>query len=253
MTEEHIFDLLPGYALGILDDEDRLHVTTHLMKCSICARELKTYSAATDQLAFGVQLESPDPNLKMKVLQSVEAAARTSAPVEHDSRLPFFGKIGANWQESLRILLGRQAGLALAVLAIFLVLFLGINNYLLWQQVNDLQVRLPGDNVQFIRLDGTDKAPESIGYMIVFKNNRYGSLTVENVPVLDEAYQYQIWLMKDGERTNGGVFSVNDSGYGVLQVYSKQPLEIYDSFGITIEPAGGSPEPTGERILDGGL
>jgi anti-sigma-K factor RskA len=89
--------------------------------------------------------------------------------------------------------------------------------------------------------------------MIVFKNNHYGSLTVENAPVLDATQQYQVWLIKNGERTNGGVFSVNDSGYGVLQVYSKQPLEIYDSFGITIEPAGGSPAPTGERILGGGL
>jgi anti-sigma-K factor RskA len=119
--------------------------------------------------------------------------------------------------------------------------------------VDDLEARVPGNNVQIVRLDGTGSAPQTVGYVIVFKNNRYGSLTVENAPVLNEDQQYQIWLMKNGERISGGVFSVNDSGYGVLQVYSKEPLEVYDSFGITIEPVGGSPAPTGEKILGGGL
>jgi hypothetical protein len=41
--------------------------------------------------------------------------------------------------ERVRSLFGPQAGLALGVLAFLLVLFLGINNYMLWQRVNDLK------------------------------------------------------------------------------------------------------------------
>jgi anti-sigma-K factor RskA len=246
MSEVHVVDLLPGYALEILDEEEMLEVARHLSHCVPCTRELETYLETTNQLAYSVPEHIPAPELRAKVLRSVEHAARQAAsPVNDIAKMSVWERV---WS-----LFGPQAGLALGVLAFLLVLFLGINNYMLWQRVNDLEARVPGNNVQIVRLDGTTSAPQSVGYMIVFKNNHYGSLTVENAPVLDATQQYQVWLIKNGERTNGGVFSVNDSGYGVLQVYSKQPLETYDSFGITIEPAGGSPAPTGERILGGGL
>jgi anti-sigma-K factor RskA len=34
---------------------------------------------------------------------------------------------------------------------------------------------------------------------------------------------------------------------------SEQPLKAFSTFGITIEPAGGSPGPTGDKVLGGGL
>jgi anti-sigma-K factor RskA len=246
MTEVHVVDLLPGYALEILDEEEMLEVARHLSHCVRCTRELEMYLETTNQLAYSVPVHTPAPELRAKVLRRVEHAAQRAAFQINDTD-------GTSVWERVRSLLGPQAGWALGVLALLLILFLSINNYMLWQRVNDLEARVPGNNVQIVRLDGTDSAPQSVGYMIVFKNNHYGSLTVENAPVLDATQQYQVWLIRNGERTNGGVFSVNDSGYGVLQVYSKQPLEIYDSFGITIEPAGGSPAPTGDSILDSSL
>ena len=56
-----------------------------------------------------------------------------------------------------------------------------------------------------------------------------------------------------GQRTSGGVFSVYDEGYGVLKIDAPEPLISYQNVGITIEPAGGSPGPTGERVLGGDL
>jgi len=36
-------------------------------------------------------------------------------------------------------------------------------------------------------------------------------------------------------------------------VQANQPLDTYQSFGITIEPNGGSPAPTGKKVLGGNL
>jgi anti-sigma-K factor RskA len=58
-----------------------------------------------------------------------------------------------------------------------------------------------------------------------------------------------LWLIQDGQRTSGGVFSVSDEGYGSLWISSPEPLATYSAFGITIEPAGGSPGPTGDKVL----
>jgi anti-sigma-K factor RskA len=57
------------------------------------------------------------------------------------------------------------------------------------------------------------------------------------------------WLIENGQRTSGGVFSVSQEGYGSLRVSSPQPLSNYSAFGITVEPVGGSPGPTGNKVL----
>jgi anti-sigma-K factor RskA len=253
MIEEHVFDFLPGYALEILDDEDLLRVARHLPHCVACIAELEAYAATRDQLAFMAPVQAPAADLRARVLQKVNAESQHARAVERVPESINSTQVRTAWWDHLRMFLGRQAGFTFAVLALLIILFLGINNYLLWQRVDKLHTLLPEDQVLIARLDGTANAPGASGYVIVYRDNKYGSLTVENAPVLDENQQYQIWLIRDGERTSGGVFSVNASGYGVLQVYSHEPLDMYDSFGITIEPAGGSPAPTGEKILGGGL
>ena len=100
-----------------------------------------------------------------------------------------------------------------------------------------------------ISLSSTASMPQAKGLIIVSGDGRYGTLVASDMEPLDETQQYQLWLIKDGKRTSGGVFSVSKSGYTALQVYSKEPLGSFDAFGITVEPYGGSPGPTGEKVL----
>ncbi|MFQ5657668.1 MAG: anti-sigma factor [Candidatus Methylomirabilales bacterium] len=55
---------------------------------------------------------------------------------------------------------------------------------------------------------------------------------------------YQLWLIRDGVRDTGGLFSVDDAGRAVLIVRPPQPLETYEAVGATVEPAGRSAGPT---------
>lgn len=274
--EEHVFDLLPAYALGCLDQEDFVKVSRHLADCAVCQNELATYYAAADQLAMAAPLRTPPLELKQKILQRVaapqpEAAAQsqpdrspeTSRPKDasrpsdglRPSAAPRPAPAGnphKSW-DLFRGLFAQPLGLAFAVAALLLIIFMGISNLLLWQRVNELQARAPKENMQLVRLDGTTNAPNAQGYIMVFKNETYGTLVVENAPALQAGYQYQLWLIRDGKRTSGGVFSVTGEGYGTLEVSADQPLENYPSFGITIEPAGGSLAPTGKKVLGGKL
>ncbi|MEN4042347.1 MAG: anti-sigma factor [Anaerolineaceae bacterium] len=253
MADEHILDLLPGYALGALDDEDLLKTARHLPHCTACLREFEAYLSVKDQLAFLIPSRSPDYSLKARVLKKVEAESRQAGHARSlPAAAPAVFRSTTGWHR-LRLLFGRSKSLVFAALLLALIVLLGLNNYLLWQQFTQAQALLPGERVMIARLDGTSQAPDAIGYVIIFRNNKYGSLTVENAPVLGENQQYQVWLIRNGERVSGGLFSVNAAGYGVLQIYSHEPLDRYEAFGITIEPAGGSPAPTGEKILGGNL
>jgi anti-sigma-K factor RskA len=124
------------------------------------------------------------------------------------------------------------------VLALVALIVL-IGAYFIWQQGGAEQVELTA----------TDAAPDAQGLIEIAANGRDASLTVAGLPPLPAEQQYQLWLIRDGQRDSGAVFSVNTDGSATVPVESERPLSEYGAFGITIEPAGGSPGPTGERVL----
>jgi anti-sigma-K factor RskA len=248
MSEEHVFDLLPGYALGILDQEELSKVKEHVQRCDVCQREYAAYAETAEQLAIITPQSIPAPELRSKVLQKAQTVDEY-----HTSRPFLLVPENMSFRQVLRNLFRQPAGLAFGVLTLLVILILGINNILLRQQVRELHAQTPTGYMQIIRLEGSDLAPETSGYVMVFRDQNYGSLAVTHAPLLAEDQQYQIWLIRDGSRTSGGVFSVNEDGYGNLMVSAEQPLDSFDAFGITIEPLGGSRQPTGEKVLGGEL
>jgi anti-sigma-K factor RskA len=102
-----------------------------------------------------------------------------------------------------------------------------------------------------VSLGGDDLAPQAVGLIVVSQDGSHGTLVVDRLPRLDESQQYQLWLIQDGKRVSGAVFSVGEDGYGSVWVSAPEALIQYSQFGVTIEPTGGSPSPTGERVLFG--
>jgi anti-sigma-K factor RskA len=129
--------------------------------------------------------------------------------------------------------------------ALLLLVILAIGNIILWQRLLR-EPTLPGRPVALM---GTEVAPEARGTILISEGGRNGTLVVEGLPPLDAAQQYQLWLIDDGARDNGGVFSVNADGYSSMTLTAPQALDAYSAFGITIEPAGGSPGPTGAKVM----
>ncbi len=248
MSEEHVFDLLAAYALGILEEDEFRMVREHLEHCSICQREYEIYNETVAQIVDISKQSVPASDLKEKVLHRVTQAGKSQTFKVSE---PIAEKAG--FWETLRNFMLQPASLVFGVISLTLIFFLGFNLISLRQQVNSLQEQVSNNYMHVVRLEGTSLAPQTSGYVMVFAGEEYGSLAVTNAPLLDDGQQYQIWMIQDGVRTSGGVFSVNEAGYGNLMVSAEQPLDTFQSFGITIEPAGGSPQPTGDKILGGDL
>ncbi len=154
------------------------------------------------------------------------------------------------WQQlgrSLRVLQHPAWGLA----SLALILALVASNVLLWQQVNRPGVAANMQGMRSLALVSTASAPKASGIVVISTDGEYGTLVVDNLPTLDKTQQYQLWLMQDGTRISGAVFSVGKDGYGSTPILAPDPLTRYSSFGITIEPSGGSPHPTGAKVLGG--
>jgi anti-sigma-K factor RskA len=256
MMEDLVADLLPGYALGSLDEDELIQVARHLPTCDRCRNELISFWQTADHLAMALPLRSPSPDLRARILSRVEQTqVKTASLPPVQSAVPLRARPSRTerWRVLLNSLFVPRMGMLAAGLALILVLILSVSNFLMWKRVSDIQALVPAGNMRLVNLKGTSNAPVARGYLMVFKNEKYGSLVVEDAPALQAGTQYQLWLIKDGIRTNGGVFSVNAQGYATLEINSSLTLESYQSVGITVEPSGGSPAPTGEKVLGGDL
>lgn len=237
MKHQLILDLLPAYALGALDAIEAQQLEEHLNQCDDCRAELRQFQQVVDELPLAAPMISPPAELKAQILSQLEppaAVRKTQQPSGWQAWVARFNRWALVW----------------GVTSLALILVLLVSNILLWQR----QTRMDAANQFYvIALAGTDNAPDASAVLIISSEGDDGTLVVKKLPTLDEEYQYQLWLVRDGQRTSGGVFSVYSNGYGHLSVRSDDPLISYDSFGVTIEPAGGSLGPTGEKVLGGDL
>jgi|YelNatPaOPRAMG01_1025707.scaffolds.fasta_scaffold06660_9 anti-sigma-K factor RskA len=232
----HVEELLPGYALGALDDSERGEVEAHLAVCGHCAAELRTYRNVSDYLARSVPMVEPPERLKAAILKRVQG------------RKPMPAAPRLSWVERVRAAFMRTAPVW-GVVSLALVIILAVSNLLLWRQMQ--QIQQASSRFTTVALAGTDAAPGAIGMIVISHDGRYGTLIVDHLPPLKQDKQYQLWLINGEKRTSGGVFNVDQNGYGSVWITSPGPLIQFQSFGITIEPAGGSPGPTGQKVLGG--
>jgi anti-sigma-K factor RskA len=235
--ENHVLDLLPAFVLGILTDEETNRVAEHLAGCETCRVEQTRLQQVADDLPLALAQTAPPSRVKEKLLLAV----RSSEPKMVPTSQPVF------WQRLLVPF--RQL---VPLLGAALIVLLVVVNLLLWRQLSFATVH-PGTPMQVIALTNTQDAPNAVGTLIMNQPGDYGTLVVDKLAVLDSSQEYQIWLIKNGQRVSGGLFSVNPDGYASLEIQAAKPLSQYDSVGVTIEPFGGSPGPTGSKVLGGAI
>jgi anti-sigma-K factor RskA len=239
MNDGHVYELIPEYALGVLDEADQFVVIEHLKVCKSCRSELEGYRRVVDELPMAMQFHQPPEHLKQQILSKV----KIERPEKETSK--------PNFWLNLRQVLLRSAPVW-GTAGFVLLMILALSNLFLWQRLNQLEEANQHELIS-IALLGTESSPNAVGMLVMSSDGDYGVLVSDGLPVLSVDQQYQLWLIRDGVRTSGGVFSVNQQGYGNLVVASNQPLTGYDAFGVTVEPAGGSPGPTGAKVLGSDL
>lgn len=86
-----------------------------------------------------------------------------------------------------------------------------ISNVLLWQQINEPEPGPEPGRMMAVRLNSTSVIPDADGYITISADGLSEAMVLDQVPQLEEEEQeYQLWLVKDGERTSAVLLSVDE-------------------------------------------
>jgi anti-sigma-K factor RskA len=81
------------------------------------------------------------------------------------------------------------------------------------------------------------------GELIVTASGDRAVIRVEQLPTLPPDQTFQLWLLDiEGTLRSGGIFRAQGDATHIL-VPLERPFSAYQRFGVSIEPAGGSPYP----------
>ena len=262
-------DLIPVYVLDVLDEADSARVQAHLRACSQCEQLVEEYRDIADLLPFAAEQIEPRAELKYRVL------AATTSPLspllQGEGRrgevipAPSFGSQLSGWFSALFRSPAFSAVALLLVIA-FGIWNLGLQNQIAQQAAESRQIaaelRTQRDFLTLVaysdgqprHLQGTEVAAKAVGRIYGTKDEATFAMVTYDLPKLPADKVYQLWLIdSSGNRTSGGTFTVDEHGRGWLFAHAPKTLGEYNAVGVTVEPLGGSPGPTGAKMLGGNL
>jgi anti-sigma factor RsiW len=237
-SHQTTLESIGAHALGALTPCEAAALEAHLAVCPAGQHESRAYQALGDGLLHAVAERTPPARVRAGLIAAL-GEQRRGAPAP---RRFSFARAGA--LAGLVLVVGVSLGLISQVIALRL-------------QVNALgdQLRTNQTALALVAYPGARSLPvegENAGGTIVIDNDqRVGVLIAWGLPPLEGSRAYQIWLVApDGTRTSGGTFAVTRAmPYTSVVFRAEAPMSSFRGLGVTIEPTGGSPAPTGPRVL----
>ncbi|WP_342615119.1 anti-sigma factor [Peribacillus frigoritolerans] len=230
---------LLSFLSGELGEKEKKAFTEHLMQCSECTREYEQMTEAWNSLKWDFEEIEPSSSLKSEVMNFV-FETDDEAPVRREK----------NWSSFFfKQFTPVTSGLVLA--ALFLAFVLLYSNIQLKKEL--AAVDLPMEVKTSLSLQPADMTAvkmntDGAAYILQQGEERRLIVQIQNLPSLQESEVYQVWLLKDGKRTNAGTFKPDEAGTGSL-TYKLSINDKFNHIGITREPDANSTKPRGEKIV----
>ncbi|HEY3980485.1 MAG TPA: anti-sigma factor [Streptosporangiaceae bacterium] len=243
--------LTGAYAVDALEPAERERFDRHLVRCSSCAHEVRGMQATATRLAVAVAAPPP-PGMKAAVLTAA-AQTRQHPPVvdadpEEEGALPRARHRHGSARSRRRFRLAVPVAAVAAAAAIALGVTVGVQ-----------QSRLDRVEAQQHQVTAVLSAPDArivsgrtaLGghtTMVVSASLDKMVFTSSGLPALAHARVYELWLLTPaGGAIANGLLPAARSGATAPVISSGPPRG--DQVAVTVEPAGGSKQPTSKPIV----
>ncbi|MGH9404005.1 MAG: anti-sigma factor [Terriglobia bacterium] len=261
-------EIFAEYALGVLEGEEKRAVEQHVKTCPECGEKVQQARARVALLALAAPPVAPSPDVKGRLMRQVasQRAGAETAPALGPVR-----KHASFWG---------WGALALAAAAVVLAIIAGVlanRNRQLNQRVQALETwqtqQLVQEKQQAAKMARAEAildvltSPNTLKVALVsaeahpvpqgkaFYNPEKGLVFyAANLTHLSSRQTYQLWLVpSQGKPVSAGIFDTDAHGNGEVLLPPLPPGVTAKAFAVTIEPAGGEPQPTGKKVLLGAV
>ncbi len=264
ITCEQCREELAEYALGHSDNGADAAVAEHLATCVVCRRELAETEAAWAALACDLPREQPSSAVLERLLNRIDQAdgprpqvapAPKAPPLSRRERLLAYvlaasvlaalvgGSIYMRPSKDVALTGNATADQALHDLAARL------------GKLQELEQMLNTGNVKVASLRPPAELDRPGAYVVWDLPTRQWHFYGLSLPAAPAGQTYQLWAAAEGAAPLAGpTFAVDSRGIGsvVADFPALKPGVIVRAV-VTLEPAGGSPAPTGDVVLDAPL
>ncbi|MFJ5829497.1 anti-sigma factor [Streptomyces sp. NPDC093089] len=236
-----IHTLAAAYALDALDDAERRDFELHLRTCEACRQEAAEFEATTARLAAAAS-QTPPAAAKAQVMAAIEEVRQLPPRVPAPSSTPAFSNIFRRRSVSLA-LAASVAAAALGGVAVWQTQ----NKQAVEQQARQAQQQLDAVSAVLAAPDARTvhgKAANGALTTVVSSDRQNKAVfTAANLPAPGAGKTYQLWLDHDGTMSPAGL--IDHDGTVVL---TGNPADA-GAVGLTLEPTGGSPQPTTTPLM----
>lgn len=251
MNQERFEDLKDAYVLDALPEEERRGFEDYLAAHPERQAEIDELGAVAGLLAFSPHEQEPPPELRTRVMEVVEAEAE-----------PRRVRRRSVWASIAYFLSVRSVAFGAAV-----VLLVGLLswNLLLRDQMQDLQGQVQSEQAQVqdlqaqaqrqvqqgqtIKLAGS-WAEQGADAEVAAINKKRVILVADNMPSVPDDKTCQIWVINDDVPKPSGLFQPDGN---MTATPITNPIKKADTIAVTVEPAGGSEQPTSDIVLSAKL
>jgi len=242
MNHERFEDLKDAYVLDALPEEERRSFEEYLAAHPERQADVDELGAIARLLAFAPREHEPPPELRRRLMEVVEVEAeprRVRRPSVFARVVEFVG----------------TRGLALGAAALLMIGLLSWN-VLLQGQVQDLQGQVRDAQSQHqvqesrtIKLGGAWAGRGANATVVPIDKNRV-ILLAKNMPSVPDDRTCQIWVIKGDVPKPSGLFQPDGN---MTATPVTQSIVRADTIAVTVEPAGGSQQPTSDIVLSAEL
>jgi anti-sigma-K factor RskA len=278
MTEhEELLELAELYPLGGLTREERARLCEHVADgCAECEAALRANARIADELLLSAAPVQPSPGVRAALLSRVRSESSGVSAPSHSAaprsrRLAPFAAAAAIF---LVVGLAALSGVLGSRLAREVAARSEVEDALSYEQDISLALRreVESERNERIalenRLSSMSRVVAAIGAPLVrtlalagqgdFRNAmakayldpESGQLIVyaHNLPPVPDGRTYQLWVIVDKRPISAGLLRADAQGEAKYDA-GRLPMGGSVSVAVTLEPAGGAPQPTGPLVL----
>jgi anti-sigma-K factor RskA len=248
-AQRHELHLLTGsYALDALPANEQAEFEKHLTRCPSCNEEVRGLRETAARLALAAG-EPPPPEMRARVLAAVPLTRQLPPRGRHAA--PGSGQRGGE-RGGLRHLPLKRTGLTASILTLVAaVAFLVVFQVSTTRQLHQVQA---GSRAITGVLAAPDARAETMAAagggtvtVVVSKTEHEAVVTSAHLPALSGGRVYQLWVIHGSAKTKVTARSMGllaEAQSGTTTPALASDIVAGDQLGITVEPAGGTSQPT---------